>query len=359
MYKYKPLIKNYFKENSLVSLNIESFNNFIDKELHNIIQENKEIEPTIIPHNIEEFKIRFDSIEVKKPEITEADGSKRPIFPIEARLRKLSYSAPTIIEVSSHINGVQREQFKTQVANLPIMLKSKYCHLYKLSEEELIENGEDPYDPGSYFIINGTERVIIGIEDLASNNFLVEKAHVGPSEYAGKYFSERGSFKIPHTIERMKDGIFYISFTKARRIPIIIIIKALGLIKDEEIMNFVSRDKRYDEVIVNLYEFADMRNEEDALDYIAKRIGITQSKDIRKERMKEILDKYLLPNLGITKDARTIKAYNLCKMIKKYILVSNGEIEEDDKDNYMNKRLKLSGDLLSDLFRVNFKVLIG
>src|SRR3989344_4887921 len=330
MYKYKPLIKNYFKENSLVSLNIESFNNFIDKELHNIIQENKEIEPTIIPHNIEEFKIRFDSIEVKKPEITEADGSKRPIFPIEARLRKLSYSAPTIIEVSSHINGVQREQFKTQVANLPIMLKSKYCHLYKLSEEELIENGEDPYDPGSYFIINGTERVIIGIEDLASNNFLVEKAHVGPSEYAGKYFSERGSFKIPHTIERMKDGIFYISFTKARRIPIIIIIKALGLI-----------------------------NEEDALDYIAKRIGITQSKDIRKERMKEILDKYLLPNLGITKDARTIKAYNLCKMIKKYILVSNGEIEEDDKDNYMNKRLKLSGDLLSDLFRVNFKVLIG
>ena len=97
MYKYKPLIKNYFKENSLVSLNIESFNNFIDKELHNIIEENKEIEPTIIPHNIEEFKIKFDNIEVKKPEITEADGSKRNIFPIEARLRKLSYSAPTII----------------------------------------------------------------------------------------------------------------------------------------------------------------------------------------------------------------------------------------------------------------------
>src|SRR3989338_4337006 len=215
MYKYKPLIKSYFKERSFVSSDLESFNNFVDKELQNIIDENKEIEPTIIPHNIEEFKIRFDNIEVKKPEITEADGSKRHIFPIEAILRKLSYSAPTIIEVSAHINGIQREQFKTQVAYLPIMLKSKYCHLYKLKEEELIEHGEDPYDPGSYFIINGTERVLIDIEDLASNNFLVEKAHVGPSEYAGKYFSERGSFKIPHTIERMKDGIFYISFTKA------------------------------------------------------------------------------------------------------------------------------------------------
>ncbi len=359
MYKHKPLIKNYFKEHSLVSLDIESFNNFIDKELQKIIEENKEIEPTIIPHNIEEFKIKFDNIEVKKPEITEADGSKRSIFPIEARLRKLSYSAPTMIEVSAHINNVQREEFKTQVASLPIMLRSKYCHLYKLNEDELIENGEDPYDPGSYFIINGTERVLINIEDLAANNFLVEKAPVGPSEYRGKIFSERGSFKIPHTIERMKDGMFYLSFTRVKRIPIIIIIKALGLTKDEEIMGFVSREKRYDEIIINLYEFADMKTDEVALDYIAKKIGITQSKDIRKERMKEILDKYLLPHLGITKDSRIIKAYNLCKLIKKYIMVSRGEIEEDDKDHYMNKRLKLSGDLLADLFRVNFKVLIG
>jgi DNA-directed RNA polymerase beta subunit len=40
-------------------------------------------------------------------------------------------------------------------------------------------------------------------------------------------------------------------------------------------------------------------------------------------------------------------------------LVSNGELSEDDKDHYMNKRIKLSGDLLADLIRVNLKVLIG
>src|SRR3989338_5909356 len=131
MYKYKPLIKNYFKENSLVSLNIESFNNFIDKELQNIVEENKEIEPTIIPHNIEEFKIRLDKIRVTKPEITEADGAKRNIYPTEARLRKLSYAAPVYLEISSHINGVQRESFETQIANMPVMLKSKICHLNK------------------------------------------------------------------------------------------------------------------------------------------------------------------------------------------------------------------------------------
>ena len=359
MHKQEIIIKKYFEEQSLVDANIESFNNFIEKELQNIIEENKEIEPTIIPPNTDQFKIRLDKIWVTKPEITEADGSKRKIYPVEARLRKLTYSAPTFIDVSAHIDGVQRESFTTQIGNMPIMLKSRPCHLHKLNRNELIENGEDPDDPGGYFIINGTEKVLINIEDLASNKTLVEKSSTGPSEYTGKLFSERGSFKIPHTIEKMKDGIFYLSFTRVKRIPIIVIIKALGLLKDEEIMRFVSEEKQYDEVLINLYEFVDIKTEEDSLDYIAKRIGVTQAKEIRIERMKEILDKYLLPHLGIRKEDRIYKAYNLCKMIKKYINVSNEELEVDDKDHYANKRLKLSGDLLADLFRVNLKVLIG
>ena len=139
MYKYsKTLIEKYFKEQSFVNSNIASFNNFIANELAKIIEENKEIIPTIPPQNIEDFRIKFDKIWVTKPEITEADGSKRNIYPAEARLRKLTYSAPTFIEVSAHINGVQRESFTTQVGNIPIMLKSSNCHLNKLTREELI-----------------------------------------------------------------------------------------------------------------------------------------------------------------------------------------------------------------------------
>ena len=353
------LLKKYFEENSLIQSDIESFNNFIEKELQKIIEENKVIEPTIIPHNIDEFKIRLDKIWVTKPEITEADGSKRLIHPIEARLRKITYSAPCFIEVSAHINGVQRESFTTQVGNLPIMLKSKFCHLYNLSKEELVERGEDPNDPGGYFIINGTEKVLVNIEDLASNKMFIEKNSIGPSPFTGKMFSERGSFKIPHTIERSSDGTFYASFTRVKKVPIVVVAKALGLIKDEDIMRFVSDEKQYDEVLINLYEFVSIKTEDDALDYIAKRIGITQSKEIRIERMREVLDKYLLPHLGIEKEDRILKAYNLCKMWKKFIRAVNEEIGPDDRDHYMNKRLKMSGDLLADLFRVNLKVLIG
>ena len=360
MYKYgKILMQKYFAEQSFVDSDIESFNQFMDKELKVILEENKEIVPTIIPHNIDDFRIKLDKIWSVKPEITEADGSKRNIFPMEARLRKLTYSAPTFIEVSAHINGVQRESFVTQVGNIPIMLKSKWCHLHNMGRNELIEKGEDPDEPGGYFIINGTEKVLITIEDLASNKFLVEEDATGTSQFVGKLFSEYGSFKIPHTMEKLKDGLFYITFTRVKRIPALVLIKALGMLKDEEITRYISDDKQYDEIILNLIEFAGIKTEEDAVDYIAKKVGITQSKEVRLERMGEILDKYLMPHIGIKKEDRIFKAYNLCKMIKKFIMVSRGDLNVDDKDHYMNKRLKLAGDLLADLLRLNLKVLIG
>ncbi len=355
----KVLLKKFFEEQSFIESDIESFNNFVDHELQEIIDENKVIEPTIIPHNIDEFKIKLDKIWIQKPTITEADGSERPITPMEARLRKITYSAPIYMEVSSHINGTKRESFTTQVGEMPIMLKSKYCHLHGKSREELIEMGEDPDDSGGYFIINGTEKVLVKIEDLCSNQMLVSEKSTGASPFVGRLFSDRGSYKIPHTVEMRKDGIIYLTFTRVRRMPLVIVLKALGLTKDEDIMKAVSSERMFDKVYINLVEYADIETQEDALDHMAKKSGITQSKEIRIQRMENIVDKYLLAHLGTETEDRMFKAYNLCKMVKRYLMTVNGELEEDDKDHYMNKRLKMSGDLLADLFRVNLKVLVN
>jgi DNA-directed RNA polymerase beta subunit len=359
MLESKRLIKKYFEENSLVSSNIESFNTFVEKELDVIIEENRVIEPTIIPHNVDDFKIKLDKIWITEPEITEADGSRRKIFPAEARVRKLTYAAPIFINISAHINGIQRETFTAQIGSLPIMLKSKFCHLSKLSKQELITKGEDPNEPGGYFIINGTEKVLVNVEDLAPNRLIVEKASLGVSEYVGKLFSEKGSFKIPHSIERLKDGIFYLTFTRLKRVPAIVLLKALGMLKDEEIMNAVSKEQQYDEILVNLIEFNTIKNEEDAMDYLAKKAGITQAKEIRVERMSEMLDKYLLPHLGIETKDRMYKAKNIARYLRQFVRTARKEIHPDEKDHYANKRVKMSGDLLADLFRVNLKVLIG
>lgn len=354
----RVLLPKYFDEFGFVDSSTESFDYFIDEELQRIVEENKVIEPTIIPPDVESFKIHLDKIWIEKPTIIEADGSKRNIYPVEARLRKLTYSAPMFLEVSAHIDGVQRESFRTQIGNMPIMLKSKFCHLKGLSREELIKTGEDPTDPGGYFIINGTEKILIAVEDLVSNKLLVEQSSTPGSEFVGKLFSEMGSYKIPHLIEKLSDNVFYLSFTRVKRVPIIIVLKALGMTKDKDIMQYISPDSPSEEAYINLVEFADIKTEEEALDFIAKKIGMIHPKDVKAEKVTQIIDKYLFPHIGTNPEDRLYKAQNLCKYLNKYIKCSKGELPLDDIDHYSNKRLKLAGDLLADLLRVNIKILI-
>jgi len=356
----KLLTKKYFEEFSLTESNIKSFNYLIEHELTKILNENAELEPQVLPPEIESFKIKLEKIWIEKPVIIEADGSKRQIYPMEARLRQLNYSAPIFIQLSTYVNGVQRETLTTQIGNIPIMLKSKYCYLHSLSPEELIEKGEDPDDPGGYFIINGTEKALVMMEDLAPNNFLVDKQSVGISKYVGKIFSESGTYKIQHVFEQLKDILFYISFTRVKRIPVFIVLKALGMTSDEEIIKAIDVDDIYiDEIYMNLYKFAEIKTQEEALDYIAKKIGITQPSEIRIERIKNMLEKFFLPHIGMESSDLKLKAYNLCKYIKYFILYSKEAIQKNDKDHLKNKRLKLAGELLADLIRVNLKILLN
>jgi len=352
------LLEKFYEENSFVASNIASYNNFVDVEIQRIVDEMGEIIPTITPPEIKEFKIKLDKVTVTKPWLIEADGSKRPIYPSEARIRKLTYSAPVTVEINAIIEGVQRESFSAHIGNIPVMLKSKYCHLIDMKRDELINHGEDPDDPGGYFILNGNERLLITVEDLIPNKLFVQKAKVGASKFVGKLFSERGALRIPHTIEQMKDGIIYLTFTRFKRIPIINIIKALGLVKDKEIMDFISDEKQYDDVYLNLYNSINIKSENDALETLSNLMMVNQPKEVKLQKTRENLDRYLLPHLGTTPKEKLIKAINLCKMIKKFLLVSRDNLKQLCKDHYMNKKLKLSGDLLADLFRVNMRVLI-
>ncbi|MFH1972719.1 MAG: DNA-directed RNA polymerase subunit B'' [archaeon] len=355
----KILIKKYFEEHSFIQASIESYNKFIDNELQKTIDEIGDIIPTILPPDVQEFKIKLNKIWIEKPQIVEADGSKRNIFPVEARLRKLTYAAPIFLEVSAFVDGIQRENFVSNIGRIPVMIRSKYCHLDKLSEDELIEHGEDPNDTGGYFIVNGNERVIITVEDLLPNRIFFQENKIGPSKFTAKIFSQRGAYSIPHVIEQMKDGIIYLSFTKFKRIPIVQVIKALGLTKDEEIMKAISADKEYDDIYINLYNSVDIKTDEDAMEIIAKKTGLTQPREIKLEKTAEQLDHYLMPHVGISAKDRIPKAHHICKLVKKFLQISKDGMTLTDKDHYKNKKLKLPGDLLADLFKVNMRVLVN
>src|SRR3972149_1344255 len=290
------LVKKFLEENNFVQHNIESFNNFIDWRLQKLIDEIGEATPSVIPPEAEEVKIVFGKIRIEKPSIIEADGTKWKVLPVEARVRNLTYCAPVFIEVGLVIDGKERERAEVQVCELPIMLKSKYCYLNNLSRDELIAAGEDPYDPGGYFIINGTERTLVLLEDLAANTIFVQREKSGPITHKADVYNGIELYKIPHTVERTKEGIYLVSFGSNKRVPLVLVLKALGLSKDADIASAISVND--DDVYINLIEFVEIRTEDAALDAIGNEIGIMMPQEQRVERGQHILDSFLLPHAG-------------------------------------------------------------
>src|SRR5437764_15225783 len=98
------------------------------------------------------------------------------------------------------------------IADLPVMLKSRICLLSKLSPDDLVGVGEDPLDPGGYFIVNGSERVIVALEDLAANRILVDIEHTGVNPtYKAKIFSTTVGFRARIEVNLKADGGTYVT----------------------------------------------------------------------------------------------------------------------------------------------------
>lgn len=345
-----PLVEAFFREKGLVRQHLDSYNDFIDHGLQQVIDEIRGIEL-----DIEGINVKFGRAELEEPSIKEADGSRPSIFPSEARLRNLSYTAPIFLEMSIVKHGQEQPAERVYIGELPLMLKSKKCKLNGMNEEQLMEKGEDPLDPGGYYIVNGSERVIVAQEDLASNSILVERDERMGTEVA-KVFSTLRGFRALVVVERKRDGLLRISFPAVPgQVPFVVILRALGLDSDKEIVEAVSEDPEViRELIENLQEATEVKKQEDALDVIGKRVAIGQTSEYRLQRAKEVLDRYLLPHIGSKPADRISKAYYLGRMAEQVVDLGLGRREVDDKDHYANKRLKLAGDLLENVFRLAF-----
>lgn len=70
-------------------------------------------------------------------------------------------------------NNVVEERKNVKIGRMPIMIGSSRCHLKGKSELDLAKLQECPYDPKGYFVINGTEKVILIQEQMIENRILV------------------------------------------------------------------------------------------------------------------------------------------------------------------------------------------
>ncbi len=407
----RDLIDAFFRERSIVNHHIASFNDFLptidnpnsrmQRIVDNLRSAPEDERRGII--KLDEDRTEGDVIEIRigrkrddrgridleaKPTITlglpvvkEANGATHPLTPMEARLRNLNYTAPIYLDFTVVENGIEREPERVHIGNFPIMAKSKRCLLYKenmetegeLTQDEyrrkLIEMGEDPFDPGGYFIIGGTERALISLEDLAPNRVLVEfNERYGRKVEVAKVFSQKEGYRALTLMEKKKDGQLIVSVpTASGQIPLIILMKALGMEKDEDIYNaIVSAPEMANIVYANIEECQNKKSyppngiftRDDAINYLEKKFATGQAKEYRIKKVESILDRSLLPHLGDTREDRIKKAIFLGRVARTVLELSLGARREDDKDHYANKRLKLAGDLMEDLFRVAFANLV-
>lgn len=347
-----PLIDAYFRDRNLAKMEIDSFNQFVEKKLDEIIEENKEIIP-----KIEEVKIELSDIKVDKPRIVEADGSPRIQFlPMEARIRNRTYAGPIFLTMKLSRRDVEQDAKTTYIGDLPVMLKSDLCWLNGKSEDELIEMGEDPKDFGGYFIINGSEKALMTQEVLASDRVLISEQ---PKGIVAEVISTKGAFKGRIRINRRPDGMLNVTFPASpKKLQLFTLMKALGLKTQREIRNAFAEGKEIDNDILINWENCEIREEREAIDKIGKFVAPGQAMDYRLKRAQEVIDAFLLPHIGQEKEARLAKAYYLGMMASKAVERAHGLRGEDDKDHYANKRLELSGKLMEHLFRYSFKYFV-
>ncbi len=388
----RELVEAFFRDRSIVNHHIASFNDFLPthnnprSRMQQIINATQigdiESDRGVIRLDIdkleeETIEIRLGRVRVGAPIVKEANGSTHELTPMEARLRNLTYKAPIHLEFTIVENDIDREPEVVQIGELPIMVKSRKCNIHRdniaeereLSDElyrkHLVEIGEDPLDPGGYFIISGTERVLITLEDLAPNRVMVEwNERYGRKLEVAKVFSQREGYRALTFVEKKKDSMLTVSVPSASgAIPLVILMKALGMESDEEIYKAIVSDPRMRNIVyANIEEIQNPKNyppkgiftTEEAVTFLEKKFATGQAKEYRQKKVESIIERSLLPHLGTKKEDRIKKAIFLGR-IARAVLELHFEVREpDDKDHYANKRLKLSGDLMENLFRVAF-----
>lgn len=353
-----PIVYDILRREGVARQHLNSYNEFIERGLQSIIDE---VNAVIIETAEYPYKIKLGKIKLQQPRIMELDGSITHLAPMEARLRNLTYGAPIMLECSVVEDGKILETKFIHVGDMPIMVKSNACILHNLPENKLVEFGEDNKDPGGYFIINGSERVIVGLEDLSYNKIIVDHEEAsGALVYKAKVYSSIVGYRAKLELIMRQDGSVAAKIPGSPvDIPLVILMRALGLESDKEIADAVSlKPVIQDELEPSFEKASEVLTGREAVVYISKRIAPGMLEEFQIKRAETLLDWGLLPHLGKNQENREEKARFLGEAACRLIELKLGWVDPDDKDHYGNKVIKFAGQMLADLFRTAFRNLV-
>ena len=398
----QELIHTYFTSqiNPLTKHHIDSYDQFLQKDLISIIKAENPILIKKEPYtgtNINKYKYEIkiyigglDSSEITIgiPSITLNQGKDiRILYPNEARLRNLTYASQieaTIRIEITYLFDLSQEPVTLEpiifnnfpLCNIPLMLHSKYCLLHNKPLPTLREMGECPQDQGAYFIIDGSEKVLITRQQGAFNTLYITPKKLEPKiEYYGSmaclnpvtrqvrsigfFWTRERTMKLPiKKIIRYYPSVMEVSVPFIRKpVPLFVLFRALGIQTDKDIMNLIFPDpnnpetKYLEELLIPsinaAFPFLDTYS---ALQYMK-----SLTKGFSLARVQDALTNHFFAHIENRPGAR---AAFLAECVRQILRVVKGIEEPPSKDDTRNQRLLSSGFLTQMLFQNSYSTWI-
>lgn len=357
------MLDSYFSNNKyfITKHHLDSYDRFVNDTIDKII---KSMNPFSIPKYDQNNNLKHE-INV---EIVRTFYSKQELLPNECRIRNRSYISElradiliTIVDASS-AEPFTRELKDIFMCYVPIMLHSSLCILRNKSDGELQEYGECYLDQGGYFIIDGKEKVIVAQERNVNNKLFVNLARD----------QEKFKYQAFMRCTSETDSVFpktlwlYIKYNNEivvkvphinTEVPLFILFRAMGIESDLAILQNIFPN--WSDISDNVKDFirysivggSSIYGQTEALEYLAP---YTDFKTV--ENVMHIFFEDFMPN---SPENLIDKAKFLGEIARHLVDVGIGAKQESDRDNYITKRVGISGFLLGDIFKDfynNFRV---
>ena len=380
------VIDKYFKDNpsNLVAHHLESYNDFFSNGIRRIFRENNPIrfiereDESSSTGNRNECLLYLggkdgSKIYYGKPVIYD-DHRAHYMFPNDARLRNMTYGITIHYDVDVEFKYYIGEEKKEHTITLPriflgrfpVMLQSDLCILNTMNKDVRFNMGECRNDYGGYFIIDGKEKVIISQEKFADNMLYIRTnkaddlySHSAEIRSVSEDTSKpirTSSVRIVAPSPSLSNNQIVVSVPNVKKpVPLFILMRALGVISDKDIIqtclltslnNEIENNKNpyIDLFIPSVHDASKIFNQQNALEFIAE---LTKRGTV--SGVIEILSDYFLPHIGEINFLE--KAYFVGYMANRLLKVYLKEEKPTDRDNFRFKRVELSGALIYDLFR--------
>ena len=382
----------YFDQSKILfDHQLSSFHQFVDEIIYdelknedNIFYENVDTKSG----NIYKYGFEFDEISIKPPMYENEDEI---MYPHDARKRHMNYASKLVAKVTQYQKTIKiatgeeskvivgSPELEVPIGKIFIMVGSRFCSTNIKKE---VEDRECRYDPGGYFIVNGNEKVIMSIEKMVDNKILVFTKKDNTFKDKTMYMCQinsKSSDNINSNIQicnlkMRKDESINLNMSQLTDIPLFIILRALGVESDLDIIKWITYNTNDTEMIniirESLTKSEDLdetriTNKEQAIEYLLAKLKKQRKytetdQDIkntqRRMYLQKILKRDLLPHLG---EDLNKKAAFICLMANKLLNCYLKRNPTDDRDAYDNKRIETPGVLLGQLFKQNFKKMLN